>query len=688
MLAACSPRPPIENTEDGLVDPAVWRGRQVEYLERSTSKLHPVVPESLMAHLMRAEADPDFRFDATSVGVDDWANTFAKLDEHRDTSDFDLMRLWVIWHDHRDQLDPELASAMRQRLLDFRYWYTDPAPKSGPDHKWFWSENHKLIIHTMEYLAGRDLAQEKFTITGWDGGQHADRGRRFVTEWLDEKARHGFTEWHSDVYYPEDIQSLLLLAEHAEPDIADRARTMLDVMFLDLAIHQLDGNNGVTHGRSYMKDKHRASEQNVHDIVHFLYGSPGDYRPWADFTTLLLAGTDGYRLPVVHDRIAHSPRTFTDVERMNVPLDPSAEVTDAPSAPPGTSFDDLDSIPFWWERGAMGAWQVAPLTLRAVKEHDLTNTDLFAPYGQLTSLGATPAATQHVARALQCQLNPGLMVQVDTVTHRTPHAMLSSAQDYRAGCLAYQVHAWQATLGPDAVVFTTHPQNEDRGLWEDADRYWNGSASLPRVAQHDSTLISVYSPGYPNGENDTNYLPMTHAFFPTEHFDEVERHEGWTLARKGDGYVALWSWRPTTWAPVAKNPAGLTEPYDLIAEGGATNVWVTEIGDADTYDGFDDFKNKVTARTPQVSETPSEGEISENGVSEFEVDYVSPRGGTLSWGTAPKKFTIDGEPRSLPGSRMTNPFVTVESGDDVWRISEAGASLELDLMTGRREPAS
>ena len=110
---------------------------------------------------------------------------------------------------------------------------------------------------------------------------------------------------------------------------------------------------------------------------------------------------------------------------------------------------------------------------------------------------------------------------------------------------------------------------------------------------------------------------------------------------------------------------------------------MTEVGDADTYDDFDDFKDRVTAHTPQVAETRSEG-----SPSEFEVDYVSPRGGTLSWGTAPKEFTIDGEPRTLPGARMTNPFVTVESGTDPWRITEAGASLELDLMTGRREPSS
>lgn len=682
-VAACTPRPSIENTEDGFVDPALWRDRQLAYLRRNTGTLNPGSPESVMAHLMRDDADPSFEVDATGISVADWQPVFDKIDANRDTSDFDLMRLWVIWHDHRAQLDPALADAMQQRLLGFRYWYTDPQPARGPDDKWFWSENHLMIIHTMEYLAGRDLTGQRFGVTGWTGDQHADRGRRFVLQWLDEKARYGMSEWHSDVYYPEDIQPLLLLSTYAEPDVAMRADALLDVLFLDLGLHQLDANNGVTHGRTYMKDKSRAVDQNVYNAIEFLFGD-GQYTGWPDFTTLLLAGTDGYRMPVVLDHVARSQTTFTDIERMSVPLDPAAEVVDDPAPPPGVSFTDVADVPFWWSRGAMASWQVAPLTLRAVREYNLTSTDLFAPYGQITRLGATPAATQHLARALQCQLNPGLLAQVDTVTYRSPSVMLSSAQDYRAGCLAYQIHPWQATLGTDAVVFTTHPQNPDRGEWADDDRYWNGSASLPRVAQSDTTLIAVYAPRYPNGEDGQNYLPMTHAFFPQQHFDEIVERDGWTIGRRGDGFVALWSWRAPVWAPPGQNPAGLDQPYDLTAQGGADNVWITEVGDTTTYADFEDFVAKVTATRPQVVRT-TQGTDQE---ADFAVAYDSPTQGHLEWGTAPAEFTINGATRTVPGARMQNPFVTVQSGTDVWHIAEGGASLDVDLTTGRRTAAS
>ena len=81
----------------------------------------------------------------------------------------------------------------------------------------------------------------------------------------------------------------------------------------------------------------------------------------------------------------------------------------------------------------------------------------------------------------------------------------------------------------------------------------------------------------------------THAYFPQERFDEVVQHGGWTFGRKGDGYVALWSWRPTQWRTY-DDPGifthGLTQPFDLVADGGADNVWITQVGDAAKFGDF------------------------------------------------------------------------------------------------------
>src|SRR5262245_44927314 len=258
---------------NGYVDAGTWRDRQDEYLRFATEQLTPTSPTSVLAHLTRADRDHRFRFDASAIGPDDFAATFAKIDAYQDTSDFDMMQLVAIWYGHRREITPELRAAIEQRLLGFRYWFTDPLPAGVIDQKWFWSENHRIIFHTLEYLAGRALPDATFAIAGHTGEATAADGRARVEAWLDEKAAWGFSEWHSDVYYQEDIQALTLLTEYGDNDVARRAAVMLDLFLYDLAIHQVHGNNGVTHGRSYMKDKSRATDEDVFGTMKLLFGT-------------------------------------------------------------------------------------------------------------------------------------------------------------------------------------------------------------------------------------------------------------------------------------------------------------------------------------------------------------------------------------------------------------------------------
>jgi hypothetical protein len=679
---------------DGFVDADAWRARQDELLAFATEDLDPTSPPNVLAHLARAERDEAFTFDATAVVPDDFAAVFEKIDTHRDTSDFDMMRLVALWHGYRSELGDELRLAIEQRFLGFRYWYTDPLPTGIDDDKWFWSENHRIIVHTLEYLAGRALPGETFAITGETGAFHAERGRAQIEAWLDEKAEWGFSEWHSDVYYAKDVEPLLLLTEFAEPDLAARAAAMLDVVLLDLALHQRAGNVGVTHGRSYMKDKSRATDQDVFGVVRLAFGtSDVPYPSRSDATAIALARATRYRLPAVLERVAQSEETFVDRERMGVPLDLEQPFAAAPDSPAGApSFADPEAIPFWWERGALTAWQVVPATLATIEERGLWETDLFSPYRALADVaGGDPAVAQQLAHSLRCTINVRLLTAVDTITYRSAHAMLSSAQDHRPGCFGDQYHAWQATLDEDAVVFTSHPGNEPRegeDRWPDGDLYWSGAVTMPRTAQHGAAVINLYAPQYPApGEGPLEsfgYLPYTHAYFPTERFDEVREQDGWTFGRRGGGYVALWSWRATAWR--AHDPAvvftnGLTQPFDLVAAGGADNVWIAEVGDASTWGTFDDFVAAVAAAPVTVAPRPA---LAEGVAGGFDVTYGSPSEGLLAFGWS-GPLTVDGEEVPLHGElRFDNPFATVPFGATELRIADGDVSLELDLATGSR----
>lgn len=688
ILTACTPSTPPP-PPDGLVPAVTWEERQRAYLRHATATLDRRSPESVLAALARARWDGGFAVDPAEFTPADLARTFRRVDDRVDTSDFDLMRLWLLWREHRTQLAPVTGAALERRILEFRYWYTDPLPDEAVDHKWFWSENHRLILHTLEYLAGTELAGARFAITGEPGRTHADRGRTRLTAWLDEKARWGFSEWHSDVYYPEDTQALLLLSQYAEPALADRARALLDVLFLDLAINQVEGNFGVTHGRSYMKDKSRAADQNTRDILHFLFDTnPAGYAPWTDFGTLLLATSTSYRLPETIRGIATDPSRSLTTQRMGVPIDPTRPVTADPEPPPGTSFTDPETLAFWWDRGAMTAWQVVPLSMRAVREHELWRGELFAPLQPLLRQPGTSSVegAQYVAYALRCQLNAGLLAEVHTTTWRADGVLLSSAQDYRAGCLGRQYHAWQATLGADAVVFTTHPGNRDAGRWADDDLYWTGTATMPRTGQVGPVAINIYAPKFPAGGNanpEANYQPFTHAFFPTQHFDEVRQVGAWTIGRKGDGYVALWSHRPTRWATPGPNPAGLTQRYDLLAPGGASNVWITEVGTAARWGDFDGFVAAIRTARVEVVDFGQADDIARG----FAVRYVSPSEGVLTYASDGPLTDDDRVIDQRPPRRIDSPWVRVDPVDPLWRIEHAGSRWVLDLRTGQRAAA-
>ena len=466
---------------------------------------------------------------------------------------------------------------------------------------------------------------------------------------------------------------------------------MLDVFFYDLGLNQLKGNNGVTHGRSYMKDKSRAVDEDVYGVLKVAFGtSRQPYVSRGDATAVALASAHRYSLPRAIESVARNTGTILDREHMNVPIDIDQPLTSDPrSAVPDHSYTDPDSIPFWWERGALTAWPAVPLTLATIEQHDLWKSDLFAPFKPLADItGGDPDVARSLAYSLRCQINVGLLREVDTVTWRSKDAMLSSAQDYRPGCFGDQYHAWQATLDEDAVVFTTMPGNEPRPTqsWDDSDYYWNGGVTMPRSAQQGAAVINQYAPQYaPAGGALAafDYLPYTHAYFPTERFDEVRQVGGWTFGKRGDGYVALWSWRPTQWRP--HDPAqtftnGLTKPFDLVAPGGANNVWISQVGDASRWKTFDAFVTALASSPVTVTDLGESAGVSKG----FDVTFRSPTEGTMHLGwTGP--FTVDGKDVALHrDDRFANRFGTTPFGDPNIKVDDGTAHLDLNLLTGQR----
>ena len=695
----------------GFMDPALVEARQTEWLEYATET--PISPGSVanvLAHLERDARDPGFSVPAGSIPDDAWDGIFQKMWELRDTSDFDALRFIDLLYAHRGHpaASKALWRATEQALLDFKYWYSDPTPERIVDGEfvidlmWYWTENHILIFKTVEFLAGQKFPNRVFTVTGLTGKEHMERARPFLITWFEERALLGFTEWHSNVYYNLDIRPLLSLAEWSRDEtIQKRASMVLDLVFLDIALHTHRGTFGATHGRSYIKDKASASTEDTFDASKMLFDDTVlPYSGRGSATAAALARAKRYRLPEVIRRIATYDEPMIDRERMNLPLDevPPEDPanTPPPEAPFGWDYRDEEYLPFWWSMNTQSVWQMLPLTFEVAERENLWVAQ-FEPFALLRDIVFVPGdpegtiiAAQTLAGFLWPIINQSVLKEVNTYTYRTRDYMLSTAQDYRKGLRGSQTHTWQATLSERAMVFTTHPSYlpvEPGGTippdwnWQREDEpgpgYWTGESTQPRSAQHENVGITIYSPAYISlPDFGFPYRFETHAYFPVAHFDEVVRDGHWTFGRKDDGYVALYSWRPVEWRggqPEVFQNGGLD--FDLVAAGGASNVWVVECGNlAEWPGGFAAFQAAFTEDS--VTVTPAD--------TGFDVSFVSPTKGVVELGWE-GPLTVDGAPQALADyKRYDNPFVQTDFLETRYDVADDGFSLLLDFETDRR----
>lgn len=687
----------------GLVDEAWMRERSLDYLRHATENLNTSSILNVIAHMERDLVDPDYTAPTGAVPPDAFQRSFDKIEGLIDTRDFDglyLLNLWLGYRDHPILADGT-ADRIRDALVDFKMWFTEPTPEGMIDNSYYWTENHQVLFHTIEYLVGQEMPDTPLSTDRRTGAEHRDIARERLMRWLEQRSRFGFAEWHSNVYYQKDVTPLLTLIEFAgDEDLRARATMVLDVLLYDMATHTMRGAFGSTHGRSYKKDKMTSRHDDTWGGVKLLFDQTDiPYQSSGHPDATLLARAKHYRMPEVVRRIAQSSESFTERERMSLPIDLDGPVEPDPVAPYGFDFDDRENLDVWWGIGALTAWPVAPLTLEVFEQYNLWETEAFSPFADLRILTGAPRVAQDLAVNAHEFFAFGVLDQVNTVTHRNADYMLSTAVDYNPGAFRSQIHTWQLTFDPDTLVFTSHPfrPNPESLDWSDRDNeqggYWTGDASVPRSAQHENVGIHIYAPQYPRRNPSPftffRYEDFTHAFVPQDHMDEVVSEGNWTFARKGDGYVGLWSWRATRWVewdPAAYANNGMVKPYDLVADGGADTVWIVEGGRAGDWGSFEAFRRALSGANVEV--TPL-GERSEDGISPgFDVVYESPSQGRMEFGWE-RPFVVDGQPVSLSDfPRIDGPFGRMEFDKKNLSLSYDGYGLELDFGSWTRTPTA
>ena len=543
-----------------------------------------------------------------SVNEASFQSSIDKINNREDTADFRMSSiLRIMCLDNRtNALESSLRSQLKSAILGFKYWFTEP----NDDAMIMWTENHMILFHSCELLAGQLYPTEIFTNSNMTGAQHVDHALPLVNRWLDWRARFGFSEWHSDIYLEEDLMALLNLVEFAQDnDTATKAAMLVDILAFDFANNYFKGIYATTNGRTNDGKKVGTSlsdppaRASFAEFAWILLGiGHHEVSSSSSMSAVALSTSDKYVPSPILEAIANASLDYNEHRERN-----GINIADGPSY--GFGYESEDDLMFWWPMSTVAAGPVIEHTLNLMETYDIDPDLIFEDelliellkfasdlYGMSLSEVCTflKEATQGVA-----------LEEANTYTYRTPYYQLSGAQDHQKGLMGMQEHIWQASLDEYATIFTNSHggfRGEDHvgGFKPRATLYKNvGVIQYDRLSQS-LILELVYT--------ILEFKDITQAYFPQWAFDEVIQQDKWVFGRRLDSYVALYSDEPQKW-----------EDNRLLTSQGKKNIYIVELGSVDQYGSFTNFTSSILDATVNVKHL-SVG---------YSVEYVSPTQGLI-----------------------------------------------------------
>lgn len=571
------------------------------------------------------------------------------IDRHYDCADFRMVSVLRVLFDFEHRLSPDLQARMRRTVLGFKYWMDEP----GQDSMCYWSENHQLIFAACEYLAGQKYPEEVFTNDGNTGSYHRQKARKRLMGWFDSRLKLGFVEWHSNTYYEEDVAPLSLLIDLCEDqEIVRRATALMDLILLDMALHQHGGYFAASSGRCYELQKKYPEKQDVGDILAHAFGQPEQAADFSRLSSDFLVNRR-YRLPEAIRQIANSPEPVEVKSSMGLDLSEVAQHFSDPR--------DIDGRGMYlWSMEAFSNPESCELSLRIFEQWKLHGNDFLKNLKQmnipvLRQLGLLPLAIRVLNPVTQ-----GIAIQrADTLTRRTAHYMLSTAQQYHPGAFGDQQHIWQATLKGGVSVFTTHPA---AAFFEDNARnfspsYWVGNGINPHANQHGNAVLCLYDLRQRRGMMEKARPLFTHAWFPTDRMDEHLIQGRQALGRRGDAYIALLSLHEL-------EQGGESE---LIQRGKVTG-WAALLGSREEQGSYGAFT--AMAREASLTRTKAGLRLDAQG-QRREIVYG-------------KRFLVDGVEQDTDYPRIDSPWVRVPRNGLLYEVKAGAHALAIDGASWQR----
>ena len=339
VVAGCSDEPPSGDDDtaddDGpysevpLQATQSYLARQAEYLDYCHDNNGPGLGGTA-GQVCRVVCGAEVNTEAIDAACD-------KVHAREDCADFSVASLVrMLYFDRADpSLDPTVRTQIEEAVLGFKYWIDEP----GQDQMCYWTENHQILYHSNELLAGQLFPDDVFSNAGMTGREHTEHAERLAERWLDFRGQFGFSEWHSNVYFNEDIPALVNLADFAESGaIRTKAAAVLDIVAFDMASNYFKGHFATVHGRTYESKFLDGLQDSTREAAWIMLGL-GSYESTGNFSGSFLATSENYWTPGLLEDVAVATESFHEHRQRD-----GVDVTDGPVW--GVGYEEHDDIIF------------------------------------------------------------------------------------------------------------------------------------------------------------------------------------------------------------------------------------------------------------------------------------------------------------------------------------------------------
>jgi len=455
---------------------------------------------------------------------------------HRyDCADFRMIVLIKTFLSYKNLLSKETIERISEAILNFKYWMDEP----GLDGMCFWSENHQILFHTCEYLAGSIFSNDIFLNDGNLGSIKKEKAKTKIHRWLDYKLKYGFIEWHSNTYYEEDIAPLIMLVDFSDDDImTQKAKMVLDLLFLDMAMHSYKGYFVATSGRCYEMQKKDVYAHDTGDLMAHAFGIQQKDYDYKRLSTLFILNKN-YQVPEVIKKIAKDQSTVIIKDSMGLNL------SEIDQEIKNNDIDDKGML--LWQMEAFTNKESIEMTMDIFNAWHLKENNFLK---DLNAVNIKPLRKLRLLPLVVKILNPatqGVAIErANTYTYKTKDYMLSTAQGYHPKKFGDQQHIWQATLSSGITIFSTHPGSP---MFDDAARnfspsYFVGNGINPYAIQDENKLFIMYDLSPRKGYLERHRQMFVHFYIPIERFDEVLKMDRKLYLKSMDSYVAIYTSSP------------------------------------------------------------------------------------------------------------------------------------------------